>query len=83
MDYTAVRYEDDLKWLEKKFACQVRHLRNWDEEQNTYTQVKDLHGVITFDDNGVMFEADPRHAQLMKGFMGLTEARPVLTPNMK
>ena len=36
-DYIAVGCEEDLRWLEKEFACQVRHLRNWDEEQNTHT----------------------------------------------
>ena len=35
------------------------------------------------DEEGVMCEADPRHAELMIEFMGMMQGWPLLTPDMK
>ena len=74
-DYVAVGAEQDLQWLQteirKRYDVKVEMIGPEHSDQNT---VKVLNRIITFVPGGILYEADPRHAELLAEFMGLENA---------
>ena len=65
-DFVSVGTDADLKWLrkeiEKKYELKTRVLGPGKEDEK---QVKVLNRIVTWTDEGVQYEADPRHAEAM------------------
>ena len=74
----------DLEWLErslkKKFDCKSK----WIGPRKEYPKSQQVLGrIITRTPEGIVYEADPRHAETLIEAMGLQEAKPVSTPGSK
>ena len=83
-DYVAEGYEEDLRWLEaelhKKYEIETEIIGPGAKDKK---QAKVLNRIITFTEEGVMYESDPRHAELIVEFLELSGARSVMTPGVK
>ena len=81
-DFSALGEEDDLRWLEakmrEKYELKVRGLLGFDPSDDKSIRV--LNRIISIVGDGVEWEADPRHAQLIVEQLGLTKAKAVATP---
>ena len=83
-DFVATGKRKDLEWLEKslqrKFDCKSKWIGPRSEDPQSQ-QV--LGRVITRTSEGIMYEADPRHAETLIEAMGLQEAKSLSTPGSK
>ena len=84
-DYLSVGKPEDFKWMEtmlmKKYQIKTQVLGP-DEDQAR--QVKVLNRIISWDGaRGILYEADPRHAEIIIEQLKLTEAKPLTTPGTK
>ena len=46
-------------------------------------QIRILNRIVTLTDAGLMYEADPKHVDLLKASLGLVAGNAVLTPGVK
>ena len=51
--------------------------------ENDEKQVKVLNRIVTWTDQGVQYEADPRHAEIVIKQLGLENAKGLITPGTK
>ena len=51
--------------------------------ENDIKEIRLLNRIIRLEKDGLLYEADPRHAELLGRALGLEEARPVPTPGVK
>lgn len=83
-DFTSTGRERDLKWLERiftsKFDTKTEYLGPGSHHQKT---VRILNRVISWDDDGITYEADQRHAEIVVRELGLEAGRPVTTPGSR
>ena len=83
-DFVSVRSNSDLKWLRKetenKYELKPHVLGPTKEDPQ---QVKVLNRVLRWTDQGIKYEADPRHAELIIKDLGLDKAKGVRTPATK
>ena len=84
-DYVSTGTPDQLKWLqtqlEKSYQVKTQVLG---PDEHQLKQVKILNRIVTWDEKrGLGYEADPRHAELIKQQLALDEAKPVSTPGTK
>ena len=83
-DFTALGTDDDLDWytaeLEKVFEIKVRGRLG---EGTADTEIRILNRVIRITSQGVSYEADPRHHELLQRSLGLEGSTPVSTPGVK
>ena len=84
-DYVSTAMPSQLKWLKKGLEkrCQIK--TQWlglgHEHQQ---QVKILNRIVDWDNvKGIVFEADPRHTEIIVEQLKLQEAKPVITPGAK
>ena len=52
-------------------------------EKEDLQQVRVLNRILTWKSDGISYEADPRHAEIVVKELGLTEAKGVVTPGTK
>ena len=52
-------------------------------EKRHVQELKILNRIVTWEKDGIMWEPDPRHAELIIAQLGLENAKPVSTPAMK
>jgi len=80
-DFVSVGIDSSLKWmsseLEKQFEVSTQIVG---PERDDQKQVKVLNRIIKFTDEGIVYEPDPRHAELIVKELGLDFANPVVTP---
>ncbi len=80
-DYVSVGSRSEIKWFEselsKKFDIKTSVIGSTPEDQK---EVKILNRIVRFTGEGVEYEADPRHVEILIQDMGLQEANPVSSP---
>ena len=83
-DYVSVGSDSALKWLkeelEKKYEIKTEVLG---PDKTDSQQVKVLNRIITWTSDGVQYEADPRHVELILQQLNISECKPVTTPGTK
>ena len=84
-DYVSTGAPNQLKWfqtqLEKSYQVKTQVLG---PDENPLKQVKILNRIVTWDDKrGLGYEADPRHAELIKQQLTLEEAKPAFILGIK
>ena len=85
-DFCSEGCAESLKWmkgqLEKSFEIKTNVLGP-DPEKGESREIRFLNRVLTWQDWGIDWEADPRHAELVIQQLGLEGCRPVVTPGVK
>ena len=67
--------------LRKSFECKVRGRLGAEAKDDK--EIRLLNRIIRITDKGLLYEADPRHAELLAKSMGLEQSRTVATPGVK
>ena len=83
-DFNALGLQADLDWYESQlsgfFEIKVRGRMG---PGGDCTEIKILNRILRLTDQGLTYEADPRHADLLLSSMGLTASNSVATPGIK
>lgn len=81
-DYISVGKEESLQWMEARLKCKYEEKKNkWlGPQPNHSKEVRVLNRVITWEDEGISYEADPRHVEIMIEELGLQSCVAVGTP---
>ena len=84
-DYVSSGMPEDLKWmkeeLEKKYQVKTQVLGPGENQQQ---EVKLLNRVVSWDGTrGLVYEADPRHAEIVIEQLKLQEAKEVTAPGTR
>ena len=84
-DFTALGCDAELDWYEKKLAenFELKIRGRVGEGCSGDNEIRILNRIVRLTPNGLTFEADPRHVDLLKQSMGLDGANPVGTPGVK
>ena len=69
------------KGLSQRFECKFRGCLG--EDPQDLKEIRMLNRVIRITSTGLLYEADPRHAELLAKSMGLDNCRHVFTPGVK
>ena len=84
-DFTALGTKADLdryeRELAKVFDLKVRGRIG--EGPDDDKEIRILNRIVRVLPGGLSYEADPRHAEMLARSLGITEAKPVLTPGVK
>jgi len=84
-DFTALGTDEALDkyeaGLRKSFECKVRGRLGAEAKDDK--EIRLLNRIIRITDKGLLYEADPRHAELLAKSMGLEQSRTVATPGVK
>ena len=75
-DYVSVGKDQDLQWLKKELE-QTYGLKTQalGPETQDLKQVRVLNRIITLKNEGIQYEADPRHVEILLRELGLEEQR--------
>ena len=83
-DFVTIGKEHELKWmkqeLEKAYEIKTQFLGPNKEESQ---QVRVLNRILTWGSEGISYEADPRHAEIVISELKLSEAKGVVTPGTR
>ncbi len=83
-DFTSTGTEANLKWLRVKlkeeFEMKTEVLG---PKQHHQRQVRILNRVVSWSEEGLQYEADQRHAEIMVEQLGLEKAKPLATPGTR
>ena len=72
-DYISVGMEEDLLWLEMRMKTKYEiRTKLLGPQQHHSQEVKVLNRILTWGQNGISYEADPRHAEIMIKGVGVT-----------
>ena len=83
-DFNALGVADELDWYEKELATHFEiKIRGRMGPGGDCDQIKILNRILTLTKEGLEYEADPRHADLLLSSMGLTKSNSVSTPGVK
>ena len=84
-DFTALAVYETLQWfisgLKNHWMLEVRGILGPPETPGTIQEARVLNRIITWDNEGILWEADPRHADIIMQRTGVTNA--VTTPLVK
>ena len=84
-DFTALGTDDALDkyeaGLRKSFECKMRGRLG--EEAHDLKEIRVLNRIVRITSIGLLYEADPRHAELLAKSMNLENCRQVATPGVK
>ena len=84
-DITTLGLDGDLDWfreaLGNSFELKVRGRVG--EGLDGSNDMRILNRIVEMKPDGITYEADPRHVEIMLNSMGLTEANSVMTPGVK
>ena len=84
-DFTALGTDESLDkyeaGLKKSFECKLRGRLG--VEAHDAKEIRLLNKIIRITDQGLLYEADPRHAELLAKSMNLEKCRHVATPGVK
>ena len=84
-DFTSTGREADLRWLDQQLRKTLELKTEFlgpDTKRHTQ-QVRVLNRVLTWTSEGLVYEADQRHAEILIRELGLEEGRPVATPGTR
>ena len=80
-DYVSVGKEEDLKWMQGCFKSKYEIKTKWLGPKAEHNQeVRVLNRMVTWESNGIGYEADPRHVEVILEAIQLTSCTPVGTP---
>ena len=84
-DYVSIGKIDHLKWmrtrLENKYTIKTELLG---PDEGNQLQLKILKKIVTWDhNNGIKYEANPRHVEILLKQLQMIEAKSVTTPRTK
>ena len=84
-DFTSLGVQADLDWMEKELALhfELKIRGRIGEDCSGPPHIRILNRIVTLTKDGLVYEADPRHVDLLAGSLGLTAANSVLTPGVK
>ena len=84
-DFTSLGLQSDLDWMDvelaKHFELKIRGRLG--EDCTGPPHIRILNRIVTLTKEGLVYEADPRHVDLLANSLGLTAANSVLTPGVK
>ena len=84
-DFTFCGVQEELDWIkglmESWFEVKIRGILGGDS--GDIQQITLLGRIITWTPSGILYEADPRHIDLLSSSMGLTTANSISTPGVK
>ena len=84
-DFSALGSDESLgkyeAGLRKSFECKMRGRLG--SEPDDLKEIRMLNRIIRIAPTGLLYEADPRHAELLAKSMGLDDCRKVVTPGVK
>ena len=74
-------WEKDLKWMEACLRKKYEIKRKWlgPGEQHS-REIRELNRIITCENEGIGYEADPRHVELLVEELGLSSCATAGTP---
>ena len=84
-DFTTLGLKDDLNWMETELArhFELKIKGRLGENCEGPNQIRILNRIVTLTEEGLIYEADPRHVDLLSQSLGLGAANAVLTPGVK
>ena len=84
-DFTFSGFDDDLTWtqrqMEQNFMCKIEGRLG--PHQTDLKQARVLNRIITWTTNGIEYEADPRHAEILMRDLEIFAKDSVVTPGVK
>ena len=84
-DFTSTGRESELRWLDqqlrKKLELKTEFLGP--DTRRHVQQVRVLNRVLTWTQDGLVYEADQRHAEILIRELGLENGKPVATPGAR
>ena len=76
-DFTMLGYEKDLDWfrkhMEERFEIKLKASLGLEEKDDKYVRI--LNRVVEWDQEGITYEADQRHAEIIIREMGLSGSK--------
>ena len=84
-DFTLLGPEGELKWFGKELAkhFEIKDRGILGPEPGDLREVRTLNRVVRWDNQGVQYEADQRHAELVVRHLELESATSVSSPGLK
>ena len=83
-DFTSTGSPRNLRWLEMKLKEQFELVtETFGAGKGHNQQLRILNRVISWSDEGIQYEADQRHAEIIIQELGLSDARPLATPGTR
>ena len=84
-DFTALGLGEDLDWYESqlKSAFEIKVRGRMSEEDGDDREMRILNRIVRLTDQGLRYEADPRHAEMIIKSLGLESGTSVSTPGIK
>ena len=75
----------DIDWMEEELArhFELKIRGRLGENCDGPQQIRILNRIVTLTEEGLLYEADPRHVDLLSQSLGLTASNAVLTPGVK
>ncbi len=82
-DFTVTGPEEDLRWLETKFSDKYEIKASMlGPDNGMEAEIRVLNRILRWTDEGIEYEPDQRHAELVIREAGMTGARAVSMPGM-
>ena len=83
-DFTSTARERDLKWLERQLSAKFEVKNEYLGPDTRHKQsIRVLNRVITWTAEGLTYEADQRHAEIIVQELGLGSSKAVTTPGSR
>ena len=84
-DYTSTGTERDLKWFEKELErnFEIKTELLGPNTRRHQQEIRVLNRVLGWTANGLTFEADQRHAEILINELGVRGCKPVATPGAR
>ena len=84
-DFTTLGADDDLDWLQTELAkhFELKITGRIGEGVDGDNEMRILNRIVAVTKDGVTYEADPRHVDLMNHSLGITNANAVASPGVK
>ena len=84
-DFTALADDDNLNWYENKLreSFQIKIRGRLGEGCEGPQEMKMIHRIVTLDGDGLTYEADPRHCDLLMSSLDLTTSSSAYSPSVK
>ena len=84
-DFTSTGREADLRWLDQELRKKVELKTAFlgPDPRRHSQQIRVLNRVITWQEEGLVYEADQRHAEIIVRELNLEQGKPVATPGTR
>ena len=84
-DFTTMGVKKDIDWFEQTLAkhFELKLRGRLGENCDGTQQIRILNRILTLTKEGLLYEADPRHAELIITSLGLESGTSVSTPGIK